>query len=221
MRLLTKIVFAFVPALLLAGGAAEAATGDWRQSCVGPEVACSSSPAAPAEKTAVKVKAKKPAAATSNNAVSKPKKVKKIAKAPVDDAAPVKVKKAKKIAKVQSEGEPASKPKKKSKVASKTSSGGGAGQSGVASWYGGYFHGRTTANGEKYNQWAMTAAHKTLPFGTKVRVTNVNNGNSVVVRINDRGPFIKGRIIDLSKAAANDIGMSGVAPVKVTILGKG
>lgn len=71
----------------------------------------------------------------------------------------------------------------------------------VASWYGPGFHGRLTANGERYNMHALTAAHKTLPFGTEVKVTNVKNGKSVVVRINDRGPFAKGRTIDLSKAA--------------------
>lgn len=71
----------------------------------------------------------------------------------------------------------------------------------VASWYGPGFHGRLTANGERYNMHALTAAHKTLPFGTEVKVTNVKNGKSVVVRINDRGPFTKGRTIDLSKAA--------------------
>lgn len=100
---------------------------------------------------------------------------------------------------------------------------GGPTLSGVASWYGGYFHGRTTANGERYDMWAMTAAHKTLPFGTRVRVTNTRNGNSVTVRINDRGPYIAGRIIDLSRAAAGQLGLtdSGVAPVKVTILGRG
>ena len=70
---------------------------------------------------------------------------------------------------------------------------------------------------------ALTAAHKTLPFGTRVRVTNARNGDSVEVRINDRGPFIAGRVIDLSRAAAGQIGLTntGVAPVKVTILGKG
>ena len=93
---------------------------------------------------------------------------------------------------------------------------------GRASWYGPGFHGRLTANGERYNQNAMTAAHKHLRFGTKVRVTNLNNGRSVIVRINDRGPFIKGRVIDLSAAAARSLNMihSGVAPVKVTVLGR-
>ena len=90
-----------------------------------------------------------------------------------------------------------------------------------ASWYGPGFHGRTTANGETYNQNAMTAAHKGLKFGTKVRVTNQRNGKSVTLRINDRGPFVKGRIIDVSKAAAGKLGMrqSGVAPVCVTVIG--
>lgn len=80
-------------------------------------------------------------------------------------------------------------------------------QCGKASWYGPGFHGRTTANGEKFNMGAMTAAHKSMPFGTKLRVTNNRTGKSVVVRINDRGPFIKGRFLDLSKAAASRIGM--------------
>ncbi|MCQ0989369.1 septal ring lytic transglycosylase RlpA family protein [Jiella marina] len=92
--------------------------------------------------------------------------------------------------------------------------------SGNASYYGKRFHGRTTANGERFNMNAMTAAHKTLPFGTKVRVTNSRNGKSVVVRINDRGPYHGGRVIDLSRAAASRIGMihSGTAPVKIDIL---
>ncbi|MEM9542288.1 MAG: septal ring lytic transglycosylase RlpA family protein [Cyanobacteria bacterium P01_E01_bin.42] len=95
-------------------------------------------------------------------------------------------------------------------------------QRGIASWYGGYFHGRRSASGEIYNQNAMTAAHKTLPFGTRVRVTNLNNGRSTIVRINDRGPFIRGRVIDLSRAAASSIGMlgSGIAPVTVEVLGR-
>ncbi len=91
---------------------------------------------------------------------------------------------------------------------------------GWASWYGPGFHGRLTANGETYNQNAMTAAHKSLPFGTLVRVTNLNNGLSAVVRINDRGPYIHGREIDLSAAAAQVVGavQSGVAPVRMEIL---
>lgn len=92
--------------------------------------------------------------------------------------------------------------------------------SGMASWYGPGFHGNRTANGEVYNQNSLTAAHKHLPFGTRVRVTNRQNGRSVVVRINDRGPYIGGRIIDLSAAAARMVGVmqSGVAPVRVEVL---
>ena len=93
-------------------------------------------------------------------------------------------------------------------------------QSGPASYYGKRFHGRTTANGERFNMNSMTAAHRTLPFGTKVKVTNRNNGKSVVVRINDRGPFHGKRIIDLSQGAASQIGMirSGVANVSLDVL---
>ncbi|NNC59898.1 MAG: septal ring lytic transglycosylase RlpA family protein [Erythrobacter sp.] len=78
---------------------------------------------------------------------------------------------------------------------------------GVASYYGKRFHGRPTASGERFNMRAMTAAHKTLPFGTKVRVINPRNGREVVVRINDRGPYSGGRAIDLSRAAAEEIGL--------------
>lgn len=93
---------------------------------------------------------------------------------------------------------------------------------GQASWYGPGFHGRLTASGERYNQNALTAAHPYLRFGTKVKVTNLNNGRSIVLRINDRGPYAKGRVIDVSAAAARSLGMirSGVAPVRVTILGR-
>ncbi len=92
--------------------------------------------------------------------------------------------------------------------------------SGPASWYGGKFHGRTTANGERYDMNEMTAAHRSLPFGTQVRVTNERNGRSVVVRINDRGPFVGNRVIDLSRGAAAAVGMvrSGVAPVRIDVL---
>lgn len=93
-------------------------------------------------------------------------------------------------------------------------------QSGVASFYANKFHGRQTANGEIFDNGAMTAAHKTLEFGTIVRVTNRRNGREVVVRINDRGPWIKGRVIDLSRAAAREIGMirRGTARVDIEIL---
>lgn len=94
-------------------------------------------------------------------------------------------------------------------------------EEGIASWYGPDFHGGTTSNGERYNMYAMTAAHKTLPMNTMVRVTNKRNGRSVVVRINDRGPFVSGRIIDLSYAAGKRIGIdrTGTAPVELQVLG--
>ena len=91
-------------------------------------------------------------------------------------------------------------------------------QSGRASWYGPGFHGRRTASGETFNTNELTAAHRTLPFGTKVRVVNKKTGKSVVVRINDRGPYAHGRVIDLSKASAQAIGISGVGAVDVAQL---
>ena len=80
-------------------------------------------------------------------------------------------------------------------------------ETGIASWYGPGFHGNLTANGEVYDMNGISAAHKTLPFGTIVRVIDRETGHSIVVRINDRGPFIEGRIIDLSKGAAEELGM--------------
>lgn len=93
---------------------------------------------------------------------------------------------------------------------------------GIASWYGSEFHGRRTASGEIYNMYDYTAAHKTLPLGTYVKVINLENGKSVIVRINDRGPFKKGRIIDLSYAAAKKIGIieKGTARVRLEIISK-
>jgi rare lipoprotein A len=90
----------------------------------------------------------------------------------------------------------------------------------VASWYGHPFHGRTTASGETYDMEAMTAAHRTLPFGTVVQVDNLDNGQRTRVRINDRGPFVRGRIIDLSRRAARELDMvgAGIARVRITIL---
>jgi rare lipoprotein A len=87
----------------------------------------------------------------------------------------------------------------------------------MASFYADKYVGRKTSNGEKFKQNKLTAAHKTLPFGTKVKVTNLSNGQSVKVRINDRGPFIQGRIIDLSKKAAKKIDMVNAGVTKVTI----
>jgi rare lipoprotein A len=107
-------------------------------------------------------------------------------------------------------------------VAPANGSGGTRVASGMASWYGPGFHGNRSASGEVFNQNAMTAAHRYLPFGTQVRVTNLNTGRSVVVRINDRGPFSRGRVIDLSAGAARVIGMigSGVAPVSLEVVGQ-
>lgn len=90
-------------------------------------------------------------------------------------------------------------------------------QDGIASWYGQKFHGRKTSNGETYDMEEMTAAHKLLPFGTYVEVSNKDNGKKTVVRINDRGPFVDGRIIDLSKAAARKINMLGPGTARVHI----
>jgi peptidoglycan lytic transglycosylase len=94
-------------------------------------------------------------------------------------------------------------------------------QEGTASWYGDDFHGRETSNGELYDMYALTAAHKTLPLGVYVRVRNLANGRETVVRINDRGPFVKERIIDLSYAAAKLLGITdtGTAPVRIEALG--
>lgn len=90
-------------------------------------------------------------------------------------------------------------------------------QTGVASWYGEPFHGRTTASGERYDQEGLTAAHKSLPFGTWVRVENLESGRTVRVRITDRGPFVEGRIIDLSRAAARSLGLLGPGTARVRL----
>jgi len=90
-------------------------------------------------------------------------------------------------------------------------------QTGLASWYGPGFHGRGTASGEAFDQNALTAAHRTLPFGTIVLVTSQESGRQVLVRINDRGPWTKGRIIDLSKAAAQEIGLTAYGVARVTV----
>ena len=90
-------------------------------------------------------------------------------------------------------------------------------EQGLASWYGADFHGRRTANGERYNMYAMTAAHKTLPLGTQIVVTNQETGRRIKVRVNDRGPFVAGRIVDLSLAAARALGSAGAGIVPVTL----
>jgi rare lipoprotein A len=88
---------------------------------------------------------------------------------------------------------------------------------GLASWYGDYHHGLETATGERFDQWALTAAHRTLPFGSHVEVTNVANGRHVRVRVNDRGPHVDGRVVDLSRAAAARIGAVGAGIVRVRV----
>ena len=92
-------------------------------------------------------------------------------------------------------------------------------QNGVASWYGPGFHGRKTASGERFNQHQLTAAHKRLPLGTVATVTNLRNGKTVRVEINDRGTYVRGRILDLSKAAAEELGMkrSGTTPIRLEV----
>ncbi|HBC52657.1 MAG TPA: hypothetical protein DCZ06_00190, partial [Alphaproteobacteria bacterium] len=96
-------------------------------------------------------------------------------------------------------------------------------ETGIASWYGKKFHGKYTANGEVYNMDALTAAHKTLPMPVKVRVTNLENGRSLVLRVNDRGPFVHGRVIDVSRRAAELLGFKqqGIARVRVQLIEPG
>jgi len=95
-------------------------------------------------------------------------------------------------------------------------------QQGLASWYGPGLHGRRTASGERFDRYELTAAHRTLPFGTRVCVRSSVTGKTVVVRINDRGPFTGGRVIDLSQGAAQELGMTGlgIKPVELWLLGK-
>jgi rare lipoprotein A len=96
-------------------------------------------------------------------------------------------------------------------------------ETGVASWYGNPFHGRTTASGERYDMEELTCAHKTLPFGTRIRVENLDNGRAIILRVNDRGPFVKGRIVDVSRKAARELGMlgPGTARIRITVVGSG
>lgn len=91
---------------------------------------------------------------------------------------------------------------------------------GQASWYGPGFHGRRTASGERFNRNAMTLASRHLPFGTRVRITNLKNGKTVIGRVNDRGPFVHGRIVDLSQGMARRLGIGGVGKVKVEVVPK-
>ena len=212
MRSFLKAMFAVLPLAALVAVPASA-SDSWRQSCSGPAYVCGGETASVTKSSSTK-STKVASHKVKTNKVAHVKTKKSVSVA--SDDTPVKVKKAKKYA---------SAPKAKVKVAKSKGNkeGGSSYQSGMASWYGGNFNGRKTANGEIYNMNEMTAAHKTLPFGTRVRVTNTRNGDSTIVRINDRGPFVGGRVIDLSRAAASDIGItnSGVGPVKLTILGKG
>jgi rare lipoprotein A len=118
----------------------------------------------------------------------------------------------------------ATQPPPRSSTVTVISNGGSSGraQEGKASWYGREQHGHLTANGEHFDMYALTAAHRTLPMGTHVRVTNLRNGKSVVVRINDRGPYSKGRIIDVSFAAARVLDMidAGVVPARVEVVAR-
>ncbi|QGU33821.1 septal ring lytic transglycosylase RlpA family protein [Thermochromatium tepidum] len=95
-------------------------------------------------------------------------------------------------------------------------------QKGIASYYHDNLHGRRTASGQVYNKYRLSAAHKTLPIGTKIQVTDTKTGRSIVVRVNDRGPFVKGRILDLSKEAAKELGIidRGIAQVDLRVLSK-
>ncbi len=90
-------------------------------------------------------------------------------------------------------------------------------QQGIASYYGAKFNGRKTASGERYSHNAMTAAHRSAPFGSQIRVTNISNGRSVVVRVNDRGPWVRGRIVDVSGVAARQLGMTGRGLTRVRV----
>ncbi len=94
-------------------------------------------------------------------------------------------------------------------------------ETGIASWYGEPFHGRNTAAGDTYDMNAMSAAHRTIPFGTRIRVNNLDNGRSIELDVNDRGPFVPGRILDLSRGAASDLDMigPGTARVRITVIG--
>jgi rare lipoprotein A len=90
-------------------------------------------------------------------------------------------------------------------------------QTGIASYYGPELHGRRTASGERFNQHGMTAAHRTAPFGSRLKVTNLLNGRSVMVRVNDRGPFVRGRVVDVSAGAARQIGFHGRGVTRVKV----
>ena len=206
-KLMMTIMFALVSTL----AAASAATArSW--SCDGADYVCGSGKSA--------------STSYSDDGDSKPARASKSRRAVVssnDDDAPVRAAKPRKqrVAAVSNDDdEKPARRKRARNTSSDNDNGGGASYSGKASYY---WEPQALASGGRFNPNALTAAHKTLPFGTRVRVTNQNNGQSVDVIINDRGPYVSGRIIDLSKAAAHSINMqgSGVAPVTVRVLGRG
>lgn len=187
--------FLSLVAVAIAATFATVAPAAAKWSCVGPEYVCGPSPNAAAHSSAYRKSTyRKASYVRSKTAYRTSKKAHRHASSA-----------------------PANSGKRKSYT---TTSSTGHSYSGRASYY---WQPQRVASGGWFNPNALTAAHKTLPFGTKVRVTNRNNGRSVVVTINDRGPYVRGRIIDLSRAAAHRINMqgSGVVPVSVTVLGRG
>ncbi len=215
-----KFVFAALATLVFAAfGASQAIAAKW--TCQGPYVACGGSSAKKASKS-YKAKSYKKKYTSKKKHKGKTYRKKYTSKKKYRSKSYSKKYASKK--KYRAKKKYSSKSRSYKKVASRKSrknrrySGGGL--RGKASYY---WQPQRVASGGWFNPNAMTAAHKTLPFGTRVRVTNLRNGRSVVVRINDRGPYIKGRIIDLSRAAAGVIGMrkAGVVPVRVQVLGRG
>jgi rare lipoprotein A len=208
-KLMRKILMSlFAVATLGVFGAPSAqAASSW--ACEGPEYVCGSSNrsvAREARETTVERKAKRTVRAAAERNDDQPAKATKRRNKQVASRA------------VEADDKPAR--RKQRTARSYDNDGGGSVLTGKASYY---WQPQALASGGRFNPNAMTAAHKTLPFGTRVRVTNQNNGQSVDVVINDRGPYIAGRIIDLSKAAAGSINMqnSGVVPVSVRVLGRG
>jgi rare lipoprotein A len=203
-------------ALVFVGAAPSTAHADWREGILGNRIY--PNPLAGASTPQVTAPKPKPATSASPGASSKPSKSQSTSSGTKSSPKkkPATVAKSKPALKSKSATAEAPTPKSKSSTSTVSS---GQVLTGKASYY---WQPQKLASGGYFNPSAMTAAHKSLPFGTKVRVTNERNGKSVVVTINDRGPYIAGRIIDLSAGAAGVIAMkeAGVVPVKVTILGK-
>ena len=220
MRTLLTAIATILSAGLMAATSAHAAA---RWTCDGPEYVCggASSSSASDEGTPRRAaKARKQETSVTNDDDEKPARRKRaaVAKSSDDDAQPVRRKRAV-VAKASDDDEKPAR-RRRARSSDDGDNGGGATFSGAASYY---WEPQALASGGRFNPNAYTAAHKTLPFGTRVRVTNQRNGQSVDVVINDRGPYVAGRVIDLSKAAAHDINMqgAGVVPVSVRILGRG